>query len=164
MVDWVDQVNGLASMLRTSHLINPINLIDQNMKKDLPENNVKDIAIAVALESESVESKVWYVYLINLKNEPIENVLITSRGYGEKDGEQVKTSTLRHMIPVVDSKAYKLIEPIDEQTFGLNNEYWLSYYIGKDIFDKKFIFLPESIVEMNFIKIPVLNKPGVMIK
>ena len=75
------------------------------MKKDLPENNVKDIAIAVALESESVESKVWYVYLINLKNEPIENVLITSKGYGEKDGEQVKTSTLRHMIPVVDSKA-----------------------------------------------------------
>jgi hypothetical protein len=134
------------------------------MKKDLPENDVKDIAVAVALESETVESKVWYVYLINLKNEPIENVLITSKGYGEKDGEQVKTSTLRHMIPVVDSKGYKLIEPIDEQTFGLNNEYWLSYYIGKDIYDKKFIFLPESIVEMNFIKIPVLNKPGVMIK
>ncbi len=134
------------------------------MKKDLPENDVKDIAVAVALERESVESKVWYVYVINLKNEPIENVLITSKGYGEKDGEQVKTSTLRHMIPVVDSQGYKLIEPIDEQTFGLNNEYWLSYYIGKDIYDKKFIFLPESIVEMNFIKIPVLNKPGVMIK
>ncbi|MEO3407012.1 hypothetical protein AAFN85_24060 [Mucilaginibacter sp. CAU 1740] len=134
------------------------------MKKDLPENDVKDIAVAVALESESVESKVWYVYLINLKNEPIENVLITSKGYGEKDGEQVKTSTLRHMMPVVEGKAYKLIEPIDEQTFGLNNEYWISYYIGKDIYDKKFIFLPESIVEMNFIKIPVLNKPGVMIK
>ncbi|PWK78879.1 hypothetical protein LX99_01332 [Mucilaginibacter oryzae] len=134
------------------------------MKKDLPENDVKDIAVAVALESESVESKVWYVYLINLKNEPIENVLITSKGYGEKDGEQVKTSTLRHMIPAIEGKAYKLIEPIDEQTFGLNNEYWVSYYIGKTIFDKKFIFLPESIVEMNFIKLPVINKPGVMIK
>ncbi|SEP12855.1 hypothetical protein [Mucilaginibacter sp. OK283] len=133
------------------------------MIKDLPENNVKDIAIAVALERESVESKIWYVYLINLKNEPIENVLITSKGYGEKNGEQVKTSVLRHMIPVVGSKGYKLIEPIDEQTFGLNNEYWLSYYIGGNIYDKKFIFLPESIVEMNFIKLPVLNKPGVMI-
>ncbi len=133
------------------------------MIKDLPENNVKDIAIAVALERESVESKIWYVYLINLKNEPIENVMITSKGYGEKNGEQVKTSVLRHMIPVVDSKGYKLIEPIDEQTFGLNNEYWLSYYIGRNIYDKKFIFLPESIVEMNFIRLPVLNKPGVMI-
>jgi hypothetical protein len=133
------------------------------MIKDLPDNKVKDIAIAVALEKESAESKIWYVYLINLKNEPIENVLITSKGYGEKDGVPVKTSTLRHMFPVVDNQSYKLIEPIDEQTFGLNNEYWLSYYIGNNIFDKKFIFLPESIVELNFIKLPVLNKVGVMI-
>ena len=133
------------------------------MIKDLPDNTVKDIAIAVALEKESAETKIWYVYLINLKNEPIENVLITSKGYGEKDGEQVKTSTLRHMFPLIEGNSFKVIEPIDEQTFGLNNEYWLSYYIGTHIYDKKFIFLPESIVEMNFIKLPVLNKPGVMI-
>jgi hypothetical protein len=133
------------------------------MIKDLPKNIVKDIAIAVALEKESAESKIWYVYLINLKKEPIENVLITSKGYGEKDGKPVKTSTLRHMFPVVESNSYKLIEPIDEQTFGLSNEYWLSYYIGKEIYDKKFIFLPESIIDVNFIRLPVLNKVGVMI-
>jgi hypothetical protein len=134
------------------------------MKKDLPENIVQDIAIVVALEKESAETKLWYVYLVNLKDEPIENVLVTSRGYGEKDGEQVKTSTLRHMFPLVESGAYALIEPIDEATFGLSNEYWLSYYIGSAIYDKKFIFLPESIVESNFIKLPVINKPGVMIR
>src|SRR3982751_5268105 len=108
------------------------------MIKDLPENNVQDIAIAVALEKENAEHKTWYVYLVNLKNEPIENVLITSKGYGEKDGEQIKTSTLRHMFPVVNNGAFVLIEPIDEATFGLNNEYWLSYYVGKNIYDKKF--------------------------
>jgi len=133
------------------------------MIKDLPQNIVKDIAIAVALEQESAESKIWYVYLINLKSVPIENVLVTSKGYGEIDGVQVKTSTLRHMFPVVENSSYKLIEPIDEQTFGLNNEYWLSYYIDGNIYDKKFIFLPESIVDMNFIKLPVINKVGVMI-
>ncbi|WP_295771828.1 hypothetical protein [uncultured Mucilaginibacter sp.] len=134
------------------------------MIKDLPQNIVEDIAVAVALEKESIESKVWYVYIINLKQQAIENVLITSKGYGEKDGEQVKTSTLRHMIPLIEAGKFALIEPIDEQTFGLNNEYWISYYIGKDIYDKKFIFLPESIVDGNFIKLPVLNKVGVMIK
>ena len=134
------------------------------MIKDLPSNVVKDIAVAVALEGENAESKVWYVYLINLKNVPLENVLVTSKGYGEKDGEQVKTSTLRHSFPLIDANSYKLIEPIDEQTFGLNNEYWLSYYIGREIYDKKFIFLPESIVDDNFIKLPVVNKPGVMIR
>ncbi|MEO7212479.1 hypothetical protein [Mucilaginibacter sp.] len=133
------------------------------MIKDLHPNVVKDIAVAVALEGESVESKTWYVYLINLKEVPLETVLITSKGYGEKDGEQVKTSVLRHAFPLIPPKSFKLIEPIDEATFGLNNEYWLSYYIGKDIFDKKFIFLPESIVDGNFIKLPVVNKPGVMI-
>jgi hypothetical protein len=134
------------------------------MIKDLPKNLVEDIAVAVALEGESPESKTWYVYIINLKSQPIENVLVTSKGYGEKDGEQVKTSVLRHMIPQLESNKSALIEPIDEETFGLNNEYWVSYYIGKEIFDKKFIFLPESIVESNFIKLPVVNKPGVMIK
>jgi len=133
------------------------------MKKDLPDNTVQDIAIVVALERENIELKIWYVYLINLKKVAIDNVLITSRGYGEKDGEQVKTSTLRHMFPVVLSGASVLLEPIAEETFGLTNEYWLSYYIDGQIFDKKFIFLPESIVESNFIKLPVLNKPGVMI-
>ncbi len=134
------------------------------MLKDLPQNKVEDVAIAVALESESSESRVWYVYLINLKNQEIDNALITSKGYGFKDGEDVKTSTLRHALPKVEAKSFALIEPIDEQTFGLNNEYWLSYYIDNQIFDKKFIFLPESIVESNFIKIPILNKPGVMIR
>jgi hypothetical protein len=134
------------------------------MIKDLPENIVEDIAIAVALEKESAESKLWYVYLINLKNVAIENVLITSKGYGDRNGEKVKTSTLRHMFPLVKSEASVLVEPIDEQTFGLTNEYWLSYYIGTHIYDKKFIFLPESIVEMNFIKLPVINKVGVMIR
>ncbi|GAB3922277.1 hypothetical protein [Mucilaginibacter myungsuensis] len=133
------------------------------MKKDLPANIVEDVAVVVALEKESPEFRTWYVYLINLKDQPIENVLITSKGYGEKDGEQVKTSTLRHMFPAVDGQGFKLIEPIAEETFGLTNEYWVSYYIGREIFDKKFIFLPESIIEANFIKLPILNKVGVMV-
>jgi len=134
------------------------------MLKDLHQNKVEDVAIAVALESESPESKVWYVYLINLKNQELENALVTSRGYGHKDGEEVKTSTLRHAFPKVAAQDFALIEPIDEETFGLASEYWLSYYVNGQIYDKKFIFLPESIVESNFIRLPVLNKPGVMIR
>ena len=134
------------------------------MKKDLPENIVEDVAIAVVLMSETPEVKNWTVYLVNLKNEPITNVLITSKGYGEKDGKQVKTSLLRHFIGDVPAQGSAGVEAIDPAVFGLTNEYWLSYYIGSTIYDKKFIFLPESIVDTNLIRIPVLNKPGVMIK
>ncbi|WP_199140768.1 hypothetical protein [Pedobacter sp. ASV12] len=134
------------------------------MKKDLPENIVEDVAIAVVLMGETPEVKNWNVYLVNFKKEPITNVLITSKGYGEKDGKQVKTSLLRHFIGDLAPQSYAAVEAIDPAVFGLTNEYWLSYYIGKDIFDKKFIFLPESIIDNNLIRIPLLNKPGVMIK
>ena len=134
------------------------------MKKDLPENIVKDIAIAVVLESESPGSKSWNVYLVNLKDHPIQTVLVSSKGYGLKDGQEVKTSILRHSIGNLGAMDFKLIEAIDEQVFGLTNEYWLSYYINDVIYDKKYTFLPESIVESNLMRIPVVNKPGVMIR
>lgn len=133
------------------------------MKKDLPNNIVENIAIAVVLESSTPEVENWKVYLLNLKNEPIKNVLVSSKGYGEKEGEQVKTSILRHSIGTVAALNFAAIELIDEQVFGLTNEYWLSYYIGSQIFDKKFIFVPESIIETNLSRIPLLNMPGIMI-
>ncbi len=133
------------------------------MKKDIPVHIVEDIAVAVVLEGETPESKNWNVYVINLKETAIETVMITSKGYGLKDGEEVKTSTLRHMVEKINPNSFAKIEAIDEEVFGLNNEYWISYYIGNDIFDKKFIFLPESIVESNLTKVPVVNKPGVIV-
>ena len=134
------------------------------MKKDLPENIVEDVAMAVVLLSETPEVKNWTVYLINLKSLPITNVLISSKGYGEKDGKVVKTSVLRHFLGDIAPNSFVGVEAIDTAVFGLTNEYWLSYYIDKTIYDKKFIFLPESIVDENLMRIPLVNKPGVMIK
>jgi hypothetical protein len=134
------------------------------MKKDLPENIVEDVAMAVVLMNETPEVKHWTVYLVNLKDEPITNVLISAKGYGEKDGRVVKTSVLRHFLGDIAPKSFAGVEAIDTEVFGLTNEYWLSYYIGGTIYDKKFIFLPESIVDENLMKIPLVNKPGVMIK
>lgn len=134
------------------------------MKKDLPTNIVQDISIAVVLESDSPTGKVWNVYLINEKEVTLKNVMVSSKGYGIKDEQEVKTSVLRHFIGDIDSRDYAKIEAIDEQVFGLTNEYWLSYYIDETIYDKKYIFLPESIIDDNLIKIPVLNKPGVLIR
>ncbi len=134
------------------------------MKKDLPDNHVEDVAIAVVLEEDKIESRSWKVYLLNLKNQALENVLISSKGYGSINGETVKTTTFRHYIGDVAPQKYTAIELIDEKLFAINNEFWLSYYINGTIYDKKFIFLTESVTESNFIRIPIINKPGVMIK
>ena len=134
------------------------------MKKDLPENIVEDIAMTVVLMNDTPEASSWTVYLVNLKQEVIENVLISSKGYGEKDGKLVKTSILRHSLGNINPQSYAVVEAIDPEVFGLTNEYLLSYYINGNIYDKKFIFLPESIVDNNLIRIPLIDKPGVMIK
>ena len=76
------------------------------MKKDLPENIVENISIAVVLENSGPESKTWKVYLLNLKTDPLETVLVSSKGYGEKDGEQVKTSILRHSLGDIPAQSY----------------------------------------------------------
>lgn len=133
------------------------------MKADLPINHVEDISIAVVLESDGPEGGDWQVYLINEKDMGLQNVMVSSKGYGLKDGVEVKTSVLRHFIGDLDRMDYARIEAIDPQVFGLTNEYWLSYYIDGIIYDKKYIFLPDSIVDENITRIPILDKPGILI-
>ena len=133
------------------------------MKKDLPVNIVEDISIAVVLENSTPNNISWTVYLVNEKDVALTNVLVSSKGYGEKDGKEVKTTTLRHFLGDVAPKTSAQIEIIDTQVFGLTNEYWLSFYIDNTIYDKKYIFLPESIVDDNLSKVPLVNKPGVII-
>lgn len=133
------------------------------MKKDLPINIVEDVSIAVVLEQATPTDKSWTVYLVNEKDIPLKNVFVTSKGYGVKDDRDVKTTTLRHFIGDVEAGSAIKIEAIDQQVFGLTNEYWLSYYIDSTIYDKKYIFLPESIVDENLSKVPLVNKPGVLI-
>jgi hypothetical protein len=132
------------------------------MLKDINIEEIEDIAIAVVPSVE--DSSVWEVYMINLKEEGLENVIVASKGYGVYKGEEVKTSVLRHYLGSFQPLDIRLIEPIQKEVFGLNNEYWVSFYIGQNIFDKKFIFLPESISEDNFIRIPFIDRPGVMIR
>jgi len=134
------------------------------MKKDIAPPTVENIAVAVVKETNELNEEEWNVYLLNLKKEKIEGVLVSSHGYGNVNGEDVKTSTLRHFLDVVESKSFVKFEPIMETLFGLNNEYWVSFFIDNVMYDKKYIFLPETIKEENFILIPYINKKGVMIK
>ncbi len=139
-------------------------LISEKMKKDIQLPEVTEIAVAVVQETNDVGEENWYAYFLNLKNVTVTNVLVTSRGYGTLDGEEIKTSTLRHFLEDVPSMRSAKIELIMENVFGLSNEYWVSFYIGKTIYDKKYIFLPESIIKDNFTHIPILEKQGVMIR
>lgn len=130
--------------------------------KDIAIPEVKHVTLAVVRKQNIDEGDEWKVYLINNNDLPITNTLVSSKGYGVKDGEEQRTSILRHYLDTIESNAAVLIEPIDPAVFHLNNEYWVSYYIGKEIFDKRFVFVPESIKEENLTYIKELDMQGVL--
>ncbi len=132
------------------------------MIKDIIFPEVENIAVAVVQEIEGLDE--YFVCLINLKQVSIFNVLVVSTGYGLVNDKKVKTSTLRNYFEEVKPNDYIKIEPILKDVFGLSNEYWVSFTLSNQLFDKQFIFLPETIIDKNFITLPVLNKRGVMIK
>ncbi|WP_161889388.1 hypothetical protein [Pontibacter russatus] len=132
------------------------------MKKDIDFGTVEGIAVAIALSHSETGEPVWNVYLLNNNAFAIENVLVTSKGYGLQGDKEVKTSVLRHMFERVEGKSYVQVEPIDPAIFHINNEYWVSYYVGRQIYDKKFVFVPDAIQEENLIEIGLLQLRGVL--
>ena len=124
------------------------------MIRDIKIPEVKNVTLAVARKKNEVGNEEWKVYLINTNDFAIENTLVASKGYGEKDGEPQRTSILRHFLDMIPPNSATLVEPIDPSVFHLNNEYWVSYYVESQIFDKRFVFVPDSIREENlsFIK------------
>lgn len=134
------------------------------MLKDIPKLEVENLAVAIVRELNEESEPIWNAYVINLYDQQIHNVLVSSKGYGSFEGREVKTSVLRHLIGNIDAQDYAKIEPIMDNLFGLSNEFWVSFYIGKNIYDKKYVFLPETIKEENLTLIPVLKKRGVMIR
>lgn len=133
------------------------------MRKDIEIPEVKDIAVAVVSEESIWKKDDWYVYMVNMGSAVLKNILVVSRGYGEINNEKISTSTLRQHFDELGPKEFLKIEPIMEEVFGVTNEYWISFYIGDKIFDKQYIFLPETIKKEHFTKVPLINKPGVMI-
>jgi hypothetical protein len=131
------------------------------MKKDIDFHPVTGVKLAIAKEEKPTGTE-WAVYIINLNLIELTNVMITSKGYGEINGELRKTSTLRNSIPELGEQAVAKIEAIDPSVFALTNEFWVSYYILDQIFDKKFIFTSGSF-DAGFIKmIPEIGLEGIL--
>lgn len=131
------------------------------MKKDIPQHKVQDLAIAVVPND---DDDLWDVFIMNLKDEPIKNVLINSKGYGELQGENIETTTLRHFFEQIGPLQIEKIEPIQTRLFDITNEYWVSFQYDGYMYDKKYIFVKGSISTINFTVIPFINKKGVMIR
>jgi hypothetical protein len=135
------------------------------MKKDIIYHPVEGVQVAVTKTINEFNTAEWNVVAINKNSEPITHVFVTSKGYGNGEsglGSEQKTSTLRHFFQEIPANGYVTVEPMLPELFHLYNEYWVSYFIGNQIYDKKFIFVPDSIIEDNLIEITPLGLQGIL--
>jgi hypothetical protein len=136
------------------------------MREELKGPKVENVAVAVVQQINMENHPEYLVYLLNLREDIMEGIIINSTGYGENAniGEKIKTSTLRHCIEVLLPNEAAKIEPIMEDVFGISNEYWVSFWVDEVLYDKKFIFPPESICEKNLKDIKILGAKGILIQ
>ncbi|MFN5910471.1 MAG: hypothetical protein ACK45H_03960 [Bacteroidota bacterium] len=136
------------------------------MKEGLLGPKVENVAIAIVEEINELNERMFYAYLLNLRDDIMEGIIVTSTGYGENatTGERVRTSTLRHSLEVLLPNEAAKLEPIMDDVLGLANEFWVSFWVNEVMYDKKFVFLPETISAEKMTVLPVLGQKGIMIK
>ena len=129
------------------------------MKKDISFPKVEGVSMAIGRQrNEARNDYEYHVYLINENDYTLTNVIVNSSGYNETK----KTSTLRHYLEELAPNSTAKIELINSDLFALVNQFWVSYYRGKKVYDKKFLFVPESITDENFQYIDALDQEGVL--
>lgn len=135
------------------------------MKKDIPIRKVESVGIAIVPKNPSeLKHEMWEVYLLNLRPDSIQSVLINSKGYGTLQEQKVETTILRHFFEEIAGKSIVPIEPIQPKLFSLANEFWVSFSADNYMYDRKYVFLPGSISADHLTTIPILGKKGIMIK
>ena len=135
------------------------------MKEELLGPKVENVGVAVIQSVNEEKEKEYTVYLISLRDDIMEGIIVASTGYGENTttGEKIKTSTLRHGIEVLLPNEIAKIEPIMPDVFGLSNEYWVSFWVEDVLYDKRFVFPAESLIEENFKYLEVFKRKGVLL-
>ena len=118
------------------------------MKKDIPTPEVKNVTVVI---KPGKNGEHWTVHLVNSNRFSLHNILIASEGYSKKEPDRQVTSVLRQFFEVLKAQSSLQIELIDPKVFHLFNEYGVTYYVDNEIYFKKFLFVPDSIIEDNLI-------------
>ncbi len=131
------------------------------MRKDIQIPQSKDVHLAALKEwDKEFTGQVGNIYSGNDREDEISTVLVMSRG----KNEERKTSTLRHALGNIQPKTMAKVEFITTEVLGFTNEYLLTFFAENKLFERKFIFEPNSISEENETEIPCIESEGVLAK
>lgn len=124
------------------------------MKKDITFHVAEDVFVVAMKEwDKDFLSQNWNIYIINTKSNPLETVLVVSRG----NSSSVRTSTLRHNLGTVKANTMKKIELITDDVLSFTNEYLVTFFLDGKLYDRQFTFTPHSISEENLLEFKSLD-------
>jgi len=112
------------------------------MKVDINIPEIKNVTVVVKPEG---GGEYWSVHLVNSNSFILKDILVASKGYSQKTPGREETSVIRQFFETLEANTSMQIELIDPEVFHLFNEYGVTYYINKEIYFKKFVFIPDSI-------------------
>lgn len=131
------------------------------MKKDITIPEVTDVYVAVVNEYNDIyKTQDWNAYIINDKDVDLDMVIIVTDGYSEKK----MTSVFRKKLDVLPKKSYAKIELMQEDLFGLNNRFKVSFFEGNTMYDKTYVFRKNTINLKALQNIPLMEAKGVLVK
>ncbi len=130
------------------------------MKKDITIPKVTEVYVAaVEVINESFNVKEWTIYLINNHQDPIETVLVVSKG-----GQQKSTSVLRKSIAHMPAKSFAKLEFLHDDLRNIENHFMVTFFKDDKLYDKTFIFPKKSIHPNKVQQLPVIPEKGILAK
>lgn len=135
------------------------------MKKDIKIPVVENVYMAVMQEwNDDFMEKTWYAYLINDSNDKLETVIVVSNATGVIDGEERKTSMMRHAFMEVPANSAIKVEMLEETVLQLHNSFMVTFFKNNMLFDKNYVFIAGTINEEDTVELPVIAKDGILVK
>lgn len=131
------------------------------MRKDIEVPKAENVYVVAVKEwDDEFTGQDWNIYVVNNREDEISMVLVMSRG----ESDDRKTSTLRLDLGDIQSKSSGKVEFITTEVLGFTNEYLITFFSKNKLYERRFIFEPNSISEENTVKIPVLENDGILAK
>ncbi|RYJ41465.1 hypothetical protein [Flavobacterium beibuense] len=135
------------------------------MKKDIKIPVVENVYMAVMQEwNDDFMEKTWYAYLINDSDDKLETVIVVSNATGVIDGEERKTSMMRHAFMEVPANSAIKVEMLEETVLQLHNSFMVTFFKNNMLFDKNYVFIAGTINEEDTVELPVIAKEGILVK
>lgn len=133
------------------------------MKKDIQIPSVENIHVAAVKQfNEDLQEDIWTVFLINNSSTPLDTIFVVSQAKGTVEGTEKETTTFRHQYPALAPFTALRVELMEKAVLALKNTFSVSYFQNSKLYDKRFVFTPQSVTDQNSTKLPVLDVNGVL--